>query len=587
MGAGRTGTCAGVVLFVSLVFLAACAGLPRFEEAGPWPPPKAGMVVCEAPLASEVGVALLEQGGNAADAAVGMALALAVVYPCAGNLGGGGFALWVAHDPTQEPRCLDFREVAPAGLKPELFLDEAGKFVSERAHQSGLAVGVPGSPRGLYEFHKALGQLSFQVVTQPAIELARKGFFVDDFLAAELGEEREKLAADPSARALFFQGDQTLQAGARLVQPELAKTLERYAAEGPDAFYQGDVAQHLAYAIQERDGVLSLADLAGYRALWRTPLRGWFRGLEILTAPPPSSGGLALLQILALLDGFPLDEERVRVFAEHPGERVGLSGRALHWWIECMRLAFADRAEFLGDPDFTPVPVAALLSAERIHAQRARIGMQANAELRPLPVAAREGTDTTHLSVLDAEGNAVSLTTTLNTSFGSGLVAQGTGVLLNDEIDDFAILAGTPNEYGLVGGAANALRGGKRPLSSMTPVVVRDTGQVVKLVLGSPGGPKIITGVLEVLLRNLVYGQDLASAVAAPRLHQQWNPSSTEVEPGWDELLLQSLKNAQHTLVIAPDPWGSVQAITVEVGGEPVGVSDPRSGGLALRAAPR
>jgi gamma-glutamyltranspeptidase/glutathione hydrolase len=287
-----------------------------------------------------------------------------------------------------------------------------------------------------------------------------------------------------------------------------------------------------------------------------------------------------------MLDGFPLDEERSQARAEGAGD-AGLSSRALHWWIEAFRLAFADRAEYMGDPDFVTVPVEALLAPERISRLRIGIGELANPGVRADPVetlgaaAGREGEQTTHLSVLDPEGNAISLTTTLNGDFGSGIVARGTGVLLNDEIDDFAIVAGQPNDYELVGGAANALVPGKRPLSSMTPVVIRDGGQVVQLVLGSRGGPKIITAVLEVILRTVVHGESLEAAIAAPRLHQQWSPSETVLEPGWDELLVQRLKDRNHQIVIDDERWGGVQAIVVEVGGDPRGVSDPRGGGSA------
>jgi gamma-glutamyltranspeptidase/glutathione hydrolase len=568
-----------------LLLLTACAGMPRFDEGGPWPPPRAGMVVSEQPLATAAGVAILERGGNAADAAVAVALALAVVYPQAGNLGGGGLAVWVAHEPAVEPRFLDFRETAPAAQRAELFHDGTGAFVPERALVTGLAVGVPGSPHGLFALQRELGRLPFADVVAPALVLARDGFAVDRWLAQDLEKERDELARNPGARALFFVGERTLQEGERLRQPDLAGTLARYARDGPEAFYTGAVAELLVAEVRGNAGVLTLEDLAGYRSVWRMPLRGWFRGLEIVTAPPPSSGGIALLQILSLLEGFPLDEERMRVRREEPLESVGLSSRALHWCVESMRLAFADRAEHLGDPDFHAVPVETLLSPERINAMRVGIGELANPGVGPRPASAREGGETTHVSVLDREGNAVSLTTTLNTSFGSGIVARGTGVVLNDEIDDFAIVAGVPNTYGLVGSAANALAPGKRPLSSMTPVVVRDGGQVVKLVLGSPGGPKIITSVLGVLLRTVVYGQDLATAVAAPRLHQQWSPSTTALEPGWDELFVQGLRNRGHQVMVQEQPWGRVQAIAVEVGGEPVGVSDPRGGGSARRAA--
>ncbi|NOT28985.1 MAG: gamma-glutamyltransferase, partial [Planctomycetes bacterium] len=546
-------------------------------------PPRAGMVVSEQPLATEAGAAILARGGNAADAAVATALALAVVHPQAGNLGGGGFAVWVAHDPAVEPLFLDFRETAPAALRAELFLDENGARVPERSLETGLGVGVPGSPRGLYDFQRRLGRLPFEAVVAPAIALARDGFAVDRWLAADLAAERRKLALHPGARALFFVADEPLAEGMRLCQPELVRTLERYAREGPSAFYEGEVAERIVLEVKAAEGVLALDDLAGYRVHWRAPLRGWFRGLELITAPPPSSGGIALLQVLAMLDGFPLDEERIRQRAEDAADPVGLSGRVLHWWVESLRLAFADRAEYLGDPDFHPVPVETLLSPERINRLRVGIGELANPLARALPAPAREGGETTHLSVLDADGNAVSLTTTLNTTFGAGIVARGAGVLLNNQIDDFAILAGSPNEYGLVGGAANALRPGKRPLSSMTPTVVRDGGQVVKYVLGSPGGPRIITSVLGVLLRAVVYEQDLAAAVAAPRLHQQWSPPATKLEPGWDELSVQALRNRSHVLELSETRWGRVQAIAVEVGGEPVGVSDPRGGGAARR----
>ncbi|MEQ1895599.1 MAG: gamma-glutamyltransferase, partial [Planctomycetota bacterium] len=520
-----------------------------------------------------------------ADAAVAVALALAVVLPQAGNLGGGGFAVWVAHDPAEEPRFLDFRETAPAACVPELFLDAQGNPVPERSLELGPGVGVPGSPAGLFVFQRELGRLSFAEVAAPAIRLAREGFEVDRFLAAELEQERAKLARHPGAVELFFRDGRPLVAGERLVQPDLALTLETFADAGPSGFYRGLVAERIVRELASVEGVMSAADLSAYQAKWRPPLRGWFRGMEIVTAPPPSSGGVALLEILAMLDGFPLDEERVRVRAEEAHNVAGLSGRALHWWIEAMRLAFADRAVHLGDPDFQAVPVAQLLAPEHVTALRVSIGELANPRVRSaaLQPAAREGQNTTHLSVLDAEGNAVSLTTTLNTSFGSGIVARGTGVVLNDELDDFSILAGTPNSFGLVGGSANQLAPGKRPLSSMTPVVVRDGGQVVKYVLGSPGGPRIITSVLGVLLRVIVYEEELADAVAAPRLHQQWSPVRTRLEPGWDALTRQALLDREHELE-DDEPWGSVQAIAVDIGGEPVGVSDPRSGGKALRA---
>ena len=546
------------------------------------------MVVSEHPLATTVGKSLLEAGGNAADAAVATAFALAVVYPQAGNLGGGGFALWVPHDPAAPPLALDFRETAPAAATPALYLDPEGRVVPERSLAGPLAVAVPGSPLGLWAFHRELGRLPFAQVVAPAIVLARDGFSVDAWLALALRkpELRARLVAGGMARAVFYPGGEPLSEGDLLVQEVLADTLARIASAGPDGFYRGDVAEAILGAIEPRGGVLSRADLAGYRPRWREPLRGWFRGLEIITMPPPSSGGLVLLQVLSMLDGLPLDDELLRTRAERVYEEpvasadpVGLSGRALHWWIEALRAAFADRVRHMGDPDFWDVPVDELLSPRNIAARRTSIGELANAGVEPLAVPPREGGETTHLSVLDDEGNAVSLTTTLNSTFGSGIMVRGGGFLLNNEIDDFSIVSGVPDQFGLVGGSANALAPRKRPLSSMTPTVLREGGQTVRMVLGSPGGPKIISSVIEVILRTEVYGQSLADAVRAPRLHQQWSPSETLVEPGFDPRLLQDLQNRNHTVRVLSERFGSVQAIRTEAGGAPVGASDPRRGG--------
>ena len=549
------------------------------------------MVTSQHPLATRAGVLILEAGGNAADAAVATALALAVVYPQAGNLGGGGFAVWVAHDPDEAPLVLDFRETAPEALTPEAFLDESGRVVPERSLSGPLAVGVPGTPFGLWLFHRRLGRLPFAQVARPAIDLAREGFAVDEFLARDLVREKERrrLTGPGMARALFYPRDEPLREGTLLRQEELAATLEELVRRGPAGFYSGRVAEAVVGTLQPLGGVMDLEDLAGYEPVWREPLRGWFRGLEIVTVPPPSSGGLVLLQVLAMLDGFPLDEEKVRtrdsareVDPDSEVARVGLSGRAVHWWIEAMRRAFADRALHMGDPDFHTVPVADLLAPSWIAERRISIGELADPHVEAFRFPASEGNDTTHLSVLDREGNAVSLTTTLNTRFGSGLMVPGVGFLLNNEIDDFAVAAQSPNTYGLVGGSANAIEPRKRPLSSMTPAIVREGGQTVRMVLGSPGGPRIISSVIQVLLRTEVYGQSLEEAVAAPRLHQQWVPTATRFEEGWDPLLLQDLRNRDHDVELSQTSFGAVQAIRVEVGGVPEGVSDPRRGGAAL-----
>ncbi len=532
---------------------------------------------------------MLEAGGNAVDAAVATAFALAVVYPEAGNLGGGGFAIYVPHDREAKALAIDFRETAPAGLTAEAFLDENGEVVPERSRWTHLGVGVPGSVAGLHKLH-ALGGglLPWEDVVEPAIRLAREGFRVDGWLAKRLRDEKLRARLDQGmSRAIFYPDGEPLRGDDLLVQEELARTLERIALEGPAGFYTGPTADAVAVEILSHGGVMTLKDLAGYEPEEREPLRGWFRGKEIITMPPPSSGGIVLLQVLSILDGFPLDQEREATVADRAGrgtpDPVGLSGRAVHWWIEAMRRAYADRAEHMGDPDFYPVPTDELLDPSWIAQRRISIGERANTGVGPMPSDDGDAEDgnTTHLSVLDGEGNAVSLTTTLNAAFGTGIMVPGAGFFLNNELDDFAVQAGAPNLYGLVGGDANAVEPRKRPLSSMTPTVLRDGGNVVTMVVGARGGPRIISAVIEVILRCEVYGQSVEDAVRAPRVHQQWKPSWTRIEAGWDAVLLQDLRNRGQELRELKG-GASVQAIRLdEPGGEPMGFSDPRSGGAA------
>ena len=575
-------------LALLLCLVGGCASFEGEREAR-YPTPARGMVVCEHPLAAGVGAKILEAGGNAADAAVATAFALAVVLPRAGNLGGGGFAIWVDHDPTQDPLALDFRETAPATLTSSHFLDANGEPDFQRSIRTSLGVGTPGSVAGLWELHERLGSMTFAEVLGPAIELAEQGFEVDPWLAQSLEREatQQLLSRTGVASEVFYPNGRALRAGELLVQPMLAETLQRIRRQGPDGFYRGEVAEAIVEAVQVDGGVLQLQDLLDYKPKWREPLRGWFRGLEVVTVPPPSSGGVVLLQVLGMLDGFPLDaeialanEEALAMGRSVDAANQGLSARAVHWWIETMRRGFSDRAEHLGDPDFHEVPTQRLLSADWIAERRISVGEFATPEIGPLGIAqAGESDQTTHISVLDSDGNAVSLTTTLNASFGCGLLVPGVGVMLNNELDDFAIHSGLPNLYGLVGGSANSLQPGKRPLSSMTPTVVREDGRVVRWVLGAPGGPRIITAVIQVLLRGEVYGLSVADAVAAPRLHQQWVPSFTRVEAGWDPVLLQGLNDRRHEIVETQATMGRVQAIRVFPGGEPEGASDPRDNG--------
>lgn len=586
---------------LTLACAVACQTADPGRRLDPGLRPQAGAVVCEHRLATEVGIQILEAGGNAADAAVATALALAVVYPQAGNLGGGGFAVWAPAGGT--PATLDFREEAPAGYEARLYLDEEGEVVRARSLDTPLAVGVPGSPAGLFDLYSQHGsrRLSFGALCAPAIRLAQEGFEVDPWLARGLsgGSARRRLEADPAARERFYPGGEPLAEGDLLVQEDLAATLRRYARGGPAGFYQGQTARLLLEGLAAADarhgnltrgGAMTAADLAGYEARSREPLVSWFRGHEVIGMGPPSSGGVVTLQVLEILEGFPLDDERERTLdgietAGVPlGDGSGLSPRMLHWWIEALRGAFADRAEHLGDPDHHDVPLSRLLGAGHLGRRRMEIGERANPDVAPLAQAPpAESRETTHLSVVDREGNAVSLTTTLNASFGCGMLVPGAGFLLNNELDDFSIRAGTPNMYGLVGSAANQLMPGKRPLSSMSPTVVRDDAGRVVLVVGAPGGPRIITAVTQVLLRVLVLGQGLEEAVAAPRLHQQWRPRATRFEEGFEPSLLEALVEVHgHELeVVEGGSFASVQAIAVGDDGAVVGVSDPRRGGVA------
>ncbi len=585
---------------LALVGLAACRASDPFGEGPGVPRPAAGAVVAEHPLAVEAGLEILKAGGNAADAAVATALALAVVYPQAGNLGGGGFAVWVPRE--GEPRTLDFRELTPSGYVPELYLDSAGEVVPERSLATPLAVGVPGSPAGLYDLftEHGSGRLSLSAISAPAIRLAEEGFVVGPWLERDLttGSARARLQADPAARALFYPGGEALRAGQRLKQLRLADTLRRFGRGGKEAFYRGDTAEAIVQTLRaadERNGKLvggaamTLEDLGGYRAVEREPLVGRFRGYEVISMGPPSSGGMVLLQVLAMLDGFPLDAERnaAREARRSGGDpattNAGVSARMVHWWIEALRMAFSDRAQHLGDPDVVDVPLAQLLSADWIARRRVSIGETARPDVAAwVPAPPKESRETTHLSVLDEKGNAVSLTTTLNASFGSGILVGEAGFLLNNELDDFSIRAGIPNLYGLVGGKANQLAPNKRPLSSMTPTVVRRSDGAVRLVLGAPGGPRIITAVFQVLLRVLVFDQSIEDAIKAPRLHQQWKPVETLLEEGWPLSLVEAITNrhGQEVRVVPEGSFASVQGITVDADGSVEAYSDPRRGGI-------
>lgn len=517
-----------------------------------------GMVVTAHPLASRVGRDVLRAGGNACDATVAAAFALAVVEPYASGVGGGGLLL-VYTVADGRVRALDCRETAPAAARRDMFV-RGGAADPELSQTGGLAVATPGLVRGLAELHRAGGRLPWADLLQPAIALAREGFPVDAELRARIEQEASRL--DPAGQAIFRPGGVTPAAGARLVQADLARTLTAIAIGGAEVFYTGSLAEAIVAGACAAGGVLTTADLAACRPLWREPVRGTYRGTEVWSMPPPSSGGILLMEMLNVLSGRDLAAA---------GWGAAEAWRCL---AGAMSLAFADRARWLGDPDFFPVPVARLTSPGYADSQRARLDTAF-----PAPAAGGtpvESPHTTHLSVIDGAGNAVAATLTINLSFGSGVIAPGTGVILNDEMDDFSAHPGTPNYFGLVGGEANAIAPGKRPLSSMTPTIVLRDGQPW-LVLGSPGGSRIITAVLQVLVNVVDFGLDLATAVRAPRIHQQWSPPETGCEPLAVAPEVAAMLRAHGLALVPRAAVGNVQAIMVDPRtGVRTGVSDPR-----------
>jgi gamma-glutamyltranspeptidase/glutathione hydrolase len=477
-----------------------------------------GVVASACGLASEVGAGVLGRGGNAVDAAVATAFALAVTFPEAGNLGGGGFLVVRLADGTATS--FDFRETAPRAAAADMFLDEKGDYDRERHHSSALAVGVPGSVAGLHLAHHRLGRLAWRDVVEPAVALAGGGFPLSRGLAESLAGALPAFRKFPATLAQFSRGGEPLEPGEILLQPDLARTLERLRDRGPADFYQGETARLLVAEMERSGGLITLDDLAGYRALEREPLHGTYRGHEVWTMPPPSSGGVALLEMLNVLEGYPLP-------------RLDRGGpERNHLLIEAMRRSYADRARHLGDSDFVAVPVARLTSKAYARELRATISparaSRSSPERFDWP---REGGETTHLSVVDAEGTAVSLTTTLEEAFGSRRVVPGAGFLLNNEMGDFNAAPGRTTDEGLIGTDANLAAPGKRMLSSMAPAIIARDGKLV-LVLGSPGGRTIINSVLETLLGVVDHRLGVEEAVRAPRFHHQWLPDEVRAEAG-------------------------------------------------------
>ncbi|MGE0144580.1 MAG: gamma-glutamyltransferase [Planctomycetota bacterium] len=539
-----------------------------------WAHGRSGCVVAAEPHAARAGLEVLRSGGNAVDAAVATFLALAVTHPQAGNLGGGGF--FVIRMADGNTVAIDFREQAPSRAHRDMYLRADGSVDSDKSLRGALAGAVPGSAAGLAHTLAKFGTKSLGELAAPAIRLARDGFTIDHFLADSLADARELFARFPSTQAIFWRDGRPLQAGERLVQTDLADTLSRFAEAGFDGFYRGETATRFQRFMKDNGGWIEAQDLASYTVRERTPLSIRYRGHEVISMPPVSSGGVALLSMLRMLEPYDI-----------AGMGAG-SAQTLHLLTEVMRRAYADRARWLGDPDFFRVPIDGLLSAEYADVQRAGIRSDRRSEVTaglppgaPDP-SAGESKETTHFSVVDAAGNAVSCTTTINSTFGAGIVVGGLGFLLNNEMDDFSAKPGVPNQFGLVGGEANAISPGKRPLSSMTPTIVVKDGKV-RYVLGSPGGGRIINTVFQVLLNLVDHGMPLRDAVAMPRIHHQWKPD----EITWERNAVNPdsrrlLEAMGHRFARRPSAIGRCQAIEVKPDGTRVGAADPRSGGAAV-----
>lgn len=525
---------------------------------------KNGMVASEQGLATQVGLDILKQGGNAIDAAVAVGFALAVVLPNAGNIGGGGFMV-LHDDKTGKDVAIDFREIAPAKASRDMYLDNQGNVIDGKSLFTHDASGVPGTVAGMEYALKKWGTMPLSKVLEPAIKLADKGFIVSDVLAQTLKEEKSTLGKWSSSKAIFFKNGEPLKSGDLLVQKDLAKSLRLIAKQGAKAFYQGEIATKIAKEMQSHGGTMTLEDLKAYKVVERQPIIGDYRGYKVVTMPPPSSGGVHLIEILNMLEHYPIKEDGVN------------SAKNIHHMAESMKLAYADRSEYLGDPDFVKIPVTGLTSkayanerVKTIDDNKARL----SSNIKPGKPQPYESDQTTHFSVMDKAGNAVAVTYTLNLNFGSGIVAAGTGILLNNEMDDFSVKPGVPNAFGLVGGTANAIEAKKRPLSSMTPTIVMKNNKPW-LVTGSPGGARIITTVLQSVVNTIDHEMNPAEAIITPRVHHQWLPDELRVEEGISPDTIKLLQDKGHK-VVTKAPMGRIQIIQADDSGF-YGYSDPRN----------
>ncbi|HXI12688.1 MAG TPA: gamma-glutamyltransferase [Thermoanaerobaculia bacterium] len=533
-----------------------------------------GMVASTSEIASRIGIDVLRRGGNAIDAAVAVALALAVTWPSAGNLGGGGFMLVRRADGTAE--MIDYRERAPLAATRDMYLDASGKVIENASTVGYKAVGVPGTVAGLALARDRHGRLPWATLVQPARKLAAEGFVVNQHLARSLSYEssRKRLSPFPESNRILLRNGKLYAEGETLIQSDLGRTLLEIEKDGPRAFYEGQVSRRLVADMKANGGLITARDLKEYEPTVRQPIRGTYRGYEILTVPPPSSGGSALIEMLNMLEGF------------NVGELGHNSAQSLHLLVEVMRRAFADRAKFMGDADFVKVPVAGMISREFAAARMKSFDparVTASSEIAAGTPAGYESPDTTHFTVVDGDGNVVSNTYTLNDSFGSGVMAKGTGFLLNDEMDDFTSKPGVANAYGLIQSEANAIEPRKRPLSSMTPTIVSKDGNVW-FAIGSPGGPTIINTVLQVILNVIDHGMDIQEAIDAPRIHHQWLPDEISWERGGlNRDTRNLLEKMGHRFREVPRSLGDAEGVMIDSRtGVRLGASDPRLGGVPV-----
>ncbi|ELU7404434.1 gamma-glutamyltransferase [Campylobacter jejuni] len=512
-----------------------------------------GLVLSSHELANKIGKEVLDKGGNAIDAAVAVGYALAVVHPAAGNIGGGGFA--VIHLANGENTTLDFREMAPLKASRDMYLDSKGEVIKDASTIGYLAAGVPGTVKGMSAMLDRYGTMKLKDLMAPAIKLAEKGYLINDRQEQTMLEAKDMFKEFPSSSKYFLKKyGNTYKSGDLFVQKDLAKTLKLIAKEGPDAFYKGKIADLIATDMAKNKGIITKEDLAQYQAIWRKPVEGTYRGYDIISMSPPSSGGAHIIEILNIMENANI-------------ENLGFaSSKTLHIMAEAMRQAYADRSEYMGDPDFVKIPLDKLTSkeyAKEIYAKIPKDKALPSSKVKPGLGQIHEGHNTTHYSVLDSKGNAVSITYTINASYGSGAAVEGAGFLLNDEMDDFSIKPGVPNLYGLVGGEANAIEPKKRPLSSMSPTIILKDGKVF-MVVGSPGGSRIITTVLQVISNVIDHKMDISTAVESPRFHMQWLPDEIRTEP------FGIIKDVQNNLEkmgykITKEPYmGDVNAIMVD-----------------------